>query len=97
METDETPDVTLDDSPELVDEPAEEDVILSDDPKKMCRPICGLCGKSSLVMRNHLTRFHASTLAQYRALFPTSEYLRKTYHRWALFCLKVPVRSINLL
>ena len=99
METgDETPDITLDDSLQPVEEPAEEDVILSDDPENVCRLICGLCRKSCKIMRHHLKICHASTTpAQFRALFPTTEYSWKTYHRWALFCLKVPVRSINLL
>ena len=86
METgDETPDITLDDSLQPVEEPAEEDVILSDDPENVCRLICGLCRKSCKIMRHHLKSCHASTTpAQFRALFPTTEYSRKKYHRWAL-------------
>ena len=85
METDETPDVTLDESEEPADEPAEEDFILSDDPTKLCRTICGICRKSSSCLRVHLRRSHQMSQSEHRKLFPTTEYEQKMHHRYDFF------------
>ena len=82
METDETPDVTLDESEEPADEPAEEDFILSDDPTKLCRTICGICLKSCSCLRVHLRRSHQMSQSEHRKSFPTTEYEQKTHHRY---------------
>ena len=62
---------------DCVDEPVE----LTDDLSDLGLDLCGMCGLPQKYLRNHVSRVHGKSMAQYRQLHPTDLCDSKLFHR----------------